>query len=183
MAAPISAPLKKTLTQEALHELMEYDPEDQQVKWKVDEGGIRNGRIVGGVTAERVNVEYESYSIGTLLWLFHFGSYPNYTVRFIDGDRMNHSPENLEDITPKELRYKRRSSVNMSGKKGVAKVMLPEGRESKKYPDGCFYWARMQRNGKPVSLGCYATIEEAEAAYERALNQLLVELENERESA
>lgn len=84
----------------------------------------------------------------------------NEWVDHIDGDTLNNVRSNLRICTPQQNRFNQKTpSTNTSGFKGV----LVDKRFNK-----TVYRAKMEINGKYISLGKYDTPEEAHEAYKAA---------------
>ncbi|WP_186276540.1 HNH endonuclease signature motif containing protein [Burkholderia gladioli] len=90
------------------------------------------------------------------VWLYHHGCIPP-MLDHIDGNGLNNRIENLRVCTPAQNQYNSRRKVsNRSGHKGV--VFHPK---CPRKP----WQAKIVVDGRVVSLGYYATVEEAGAAY------------------
>lgn len=106
-----------------------------------------------------INLGPNKYYLHRLIWQYHFGEIPD-RVDHKDRNTSNNRIGNLRLCTAAENRYNsKRMKNNKSGAKGVV--------EHKK----CTYkkWqAKITVNKKIISLGYFATVEEAGAAYARA---------------
>lgn len=109
-----------------------------------------------------VNVGQGKYYLHRLVWQYHHGEVPE-RVDHRDGDTMNNRIENLRLCTAAENQYNSKRKINnRSGAKGV--VLHPKCKHKK-------WQAKIVVNKKVVSLGYYATVEEAAAAYAAGAEQ------------
>lgn len=103
----------------------------------------------------RVRKDGKEYRAHRLIWEMHYGPIPaNMLIDHIDGNTLNNKIENLRIAT------RQQNNSNSIGK-------LPD----RSLPKGVTlvssrYRARITFKGKTISLGTFATIEEAKAAYD-----------------
>lgn len=98
----------------------------------------------------------KTYYLHRLVWLYHHGYTPA-MIDHIDGDPSNNRIENLRECTNAQNQYNGpRKCHNRSGCKGV--VFHPK---CPRKP----WQAKIAKAGRVFSLGYYATLEEAAAAY------------------
>lgn len=159
------------LTYKEALRLFRYEPESGNLYWKVTttSAAFGNGRaasagdIAGWVkngkyqSYRSVRVRGKTYRVHRIIWLMLYGKWPKHEIDHIDGDGLNNRPSNLRDVT---------HQVNMANSKrtknsesGVCGVRYHKQREK---------WnARIQIQGKEISLGLYDTKQEAITARER----------------
>lgn len=114
----------------------------------------------------QVNVGLGKYYLHRLVWQFHHGDVPE-RIDHRDGDTRNNQIENLRPCTAAENQYNsKRKKNNRSGAKGVVFHKACKSRP---------WQAKIVVNKKVVSLGYYATVEEAGAAYWRAAQKFAEE--------
>lgn len=94
-----------------------------------------------------------------LIWLYHHGTVPG-MIDHVNGDRRDNRIENLRACSNAQNQYNSvRKTNNRSGFKGVAFYRAK--------PTTKPWRARIVRSGRQISLGYYATAEEAAEAYAR----------------
>lgn len=99
-----------------------------------------------------------TYYLHRLVWQYHHGSIPK-MVDHRDGDTRNNRVENLRECTNAQNQYNSaRKVTNRMGAKGVVFHPLCKSRP---------FQAKIAKAGRVISLGYYATVEEASAAYAR----------------
>lgn len=144
---------------EYLHENYRY--EDGELISQITIGRTKIGKSIGSFfigtgkpnlhTSLTVNKKKYRMPLSHAIYLYHLKVKPRYLL-YIDGNIMNTKIENLELSSMKKLTQKRIST----------------GYQIEKWKCGIRYRARIQINGKNVSLGSYLTKEEAHAAYLKA---------------
>lgn len=114
---------KKMITQEYLKELFYYNGED--LIWKVTKAKrIKVGTIAGNINKVSgyrvIVVDGKYYKAHRLIWLYHYGSFPDNSIDHIDQNPSNNRIENLRDVTNQE-NHKNQSKYknNTSGITGV----------------------------------------------------------------
>ena len=151
------------LSAERLRTLMHYDADTGLFTWKVTRGGSRkkptqcingsNGYVV-------IRVDHRLYRAHRLAWLYVHGRWPVGEVDHINGIRHDNRIANLREATRTQNNGNSKMFVtNTSGFRGVVKDM-----------GGGRIWtgrwrAQISKGDKCVSLGTFATKEEAHAAY------------------
>jgi hypothetical protein len=147
------------ITQARLKELFEFDGEffyrkisrgkGQGSRWQK---GTRLGGVCDGYY--QCSIDYGRYKIHRLVWLWHYGEFPNGHIDHIDGNKLNNKIENLRVATSAQNIQNQRvpRSTNNLGVQGVHKVNNK-------------YRAVIHKNYKKYHLGYFDTAEEAHQKY------------------
>jgi len=153
---------RNTPSQQRLKELLNYDPETgvftravSRRKWKA---GDRMGTVAGGYV--NINVDYCIYRAHRLAWVYMTGSEPQAGVDHINGNGLDNRWCNLRAAEQSENTLNRTHQRN--NKLGLKGVYVHNKGASKPYR------SRIKAYGRLVELGCFATPEEAKAAYDAA---------------
>ena len=152
-----------TITQTRLKDLFDY--QDGQLIRKISRGRGENssrwsaGTVVGHKTKHGyvlVNVDYKTYKLHRLVWLWHYGHFPEMFIDHIDGDPSNNRIENLREATCAEnMQNQRRArATNKLGVQGVYRVNNK-------------YRAVITKNRISKHIGYFDSAEEAHEAYIR----------------
>jgi hypothetical protein len=112
------------ITQDALKELLSYNPETGDFTWLK---AITNSIRVGGLAGTCNNLGYwkikifgKLYGAHRLAWLYTYGSFPPDQTDHINGRRDDNRIENLRAVTNSEnTRNGKRRYTNTSGVTGV----------------------------------------------------------------
>jgi hypothetical protein len=148
-----------------LRRLLSYDPETGVFTRRVDVMGghhrtqvcIKSGTRAGNPTHGywRIGVNGRRYYAHRLAFLYMTGEWPNGVVDHIDGNGQNNAWANLRVANQSQnVANGKLAKNNKAGFKGVYRHNQ----------NGC-YVALIHANGKKHHLGCFATPEEAHAAY------------------
>lgn len=152
------------ITQQRLHELLNYDPITGMFTWKVSTSNRRKPGDPAGVitrykncTYMKVGVDGARYYAHRLAWLYVNGNMPS-LIDHINGDGTNNSITNLRpaDKSKNAANSKTRRD-NKSGYKGVFR-----------HPITGNYGAFISCKGKRIYLGWYKSAEKAHAVYTQA---------------
>jgi hypothetical protein len=138
--------------------LFSYDSESGIVTRKV----TTSAQAKAGTTCEckdqagyfRVKIRGESYSLHRIVWLMHYGNWPEYEIDHIDGNKQNNRIENLRDV-PRSVNCQNLKRPLKNGTSGYLGVTFVRGN----------YKSQVMVNGKRKQLGGFVTPEEAFAAY------------------
>ena len=155
------------MSQEEAQNLFNYNPEGY-LTWKNKPSG-KSSVIIGGKVGSphsgsnffRVTINKKIFYVHYLIWAYHGGD-PNvkYLIH-IDGDKSNNKIENIRESTLGEHRTKTGKAMKNS-KTGIRGV----------YPHKNKFLVRIRHNKEYIHVGYFSTIEEAEAAYHNAINNL-----------
>jgi hypothetical protein len=149
------------LTQERLKELISYDPLTGVFLWLVDRGGKRAGDVAGcrKRTYIAISVDDRIYRAHLLAWFYMTGEWPDPFVDHRDLDKHNNVWTNLRLATKSQnMANVGLIKSNKSGLKGVSRYRAGE-------PYGKPWQAQIQKDGRTIYLGHFATREEGHAAY------------------
>lgn len=105
-----------------------------------------------------VSVDRKLYKEHRLIWMYHYGQFPNNNIDHINCIKDDNRIENLRDVTKSQ--NKQNSLIYKNNKCGVKGVWLHK--QTKKWCASIFI------NGKNKHIGSYKSLEEAEAAYKAA---------------
>ena len=157
------------LAADRLRELLEYDPEGGQFRWRVGRQGVRANRngAAGGPDGQgytRIKVDGTYYGAHRLAWLYMTGDWPAGQIDHSDGDRGSNRWANLRDVSVRVNRQNMRRATSRS-KTGLLGVYAPE-------TPGNGFGAAIRDGGKSRRLGTFETPEEAHAAYVTAKREI-----------
>lgn len=115
------------LTQERLKELVTYDENTGEFRWKVATAHrIKVGDLAGCYDGEgyrRIKVEGKPYLVHRLAWLYTYGTFPVKDIDHINGIKHDNSLINLRVATRSEnQRNTKTRSTNSTGIKGLHKL-------------------------------------------------------------
>lgn len=162
----------KTLTQEKLKSLLDYDPETGLFTWKITRGNARNGATAGRLVNEgytMIGVGGKEYLAHRLAWLWMTGGFPPDCIDHINRVRTDNRFSNLRLATVAENSQNMREPGNLAGVTGVCHC-------------GNRFRARIAFKNKTIHIGLFATKSEAHAAYlekKRELHSHFVETQPE----
>ena len=153
------------LTAARLRELLHYDPETGEFRWRIHRAGTAVAGQIAGNTQRpnpryrrrRIGVDYVEYKANRLAWLYMTGEWPDGLVDHIDTDPMNNRWSNLRLATQAQNQWNvglRRN--NTTGRTGVT------------YDKRRNQW----RAEVHIHIGRFATREEAYEAYRHAIRGL-----------
>jgi len=154
------------ITQAELKELLHYDKDTGVFTWLVAKRkGSKVGDIAGCISQKmkckqyiQIGVNGKYYLAHRLAWLYVYGSFPKNEIDHKDGQGMNNKFSNLREVTHLENgKNQRLMAHNKSGVTGVHWCNTY-----------CVWRAAIEVNRKKISLGSYATIQEAAAARKSA---------------
>ncbi len=156
---------KADLTAALLREILHYDPETGEFRWRVKSAkrikvGDRTGRKnVNGYL--EIGAFGRLYKAHRLAWLYVHGKWPDGVIDHMNGDNSDNRICNLRDVT---------LSVNMQNlrhaRAGTKSGLLGVAAHKDKWK------ALIKANGKQLVLGRFDTPEAAHAAYVEAKRRL-----------
>lgn len=157
--------MQSTITQDLVKELLDY--REGKLYWRVNRGKNKiKGKEAGGRTNKlgyaRVGINNCVYQSHRVIWLWHYGQWPENKIDHIDQDKLNNRIENLRDVTQAEnTKNQRITTRNNSGYIGVS-----WSRENKKWN------AYIKLNKKKIHLGYFINKEDAASIAYAARHQL-----------
>ena len=115
------------ITQQRLHEILDYDPNTGEFRWKISTNHrIKIGQIAGSGPSRKkarysqIMIDGKLYMTHRLAWLFVYGQFPNKEIDHKDGNRLNNKINNLRELSSKEnSQNKQRYKSNKTGITGV----------------------------------------------------------------
>lgn len=155
--------MRKVIEQETLKKYLDYCPVTGVFKWKVKRSNHHGqvGDIAGFMTKHgylHVKINYETFKLHRLAWLFVYGVMPKRQIDHRDGNRADNRIKNLREATPRQNSRNRSKNVNnTSGRIGV-----------NLRPDDGKWRAYISVDGKRISLGSFNDFEDACKAREVA---------------
>jgi len=154
-----------TVSIERLNSFFSYNPESGKLSWAVNRGKIKIGAEIkcknhAGYLVVRVdNVLLRAHRI---IWAMNTGSWPEYEIDHINGNRSDNRLINLRQATRgQNMKNTIKPITNKSGLKGVSW-----------HAKGNFWQAHIKSDGVNYYLGHYYTKEEAHEAYKSASDRL-----------
>ena len=152
------------LDENALKDLLCYDPQSGFITWRYDRHGISaNNRAehsdADGYLIVKIRFKAKDYNFKAhrLAWLLYYGIWPSQEIDHIDYDKSNNSINNLRDIS---------SSHNRS--RSANKKNLPRGVSLHPRTPNKPYKVQIGVNKTYKNLGYFASLDEAVAAYNSA---------------
>jgi hypothetical protein len=94
-----------TLTVERLRELLTYDPETGELRWRVTRRRAAKGSLAGTLNRNgyrNIEVEQRCYKAHRLAWLYVTGEWPKETIDHINCKRDDNRWANLRQATTAE---------------------------------------------------------------------------------
>lgn len=154
--------MKDDLSQERVREEFDYDYDAGCLIRKEDQYGRIVNRSCGHKPDAngygQVRIDGKTYKTHRIIWLWHYGSWPDGEIDHRDQNKMNNRIENLRDATRSDNQHNLGMySNNSSGYPGVS-----FHKHTNKYK------AKIRVNNKDIYLGLFDTKEEAYSAYQMA---------------
>ena len=149
------------LSAERARELLAYDPETGTLRWKVRVSQSMLAGSIAGTTDSygyvRVIIDKRTYRAHRLAWLIVHGQWPENELDHKNLLRSDNRLSNLREATRSQNMFNKKVYANnTSGHTGISKR-------------GSKFRAVYGRNGRPVAIGTFATLEAAIAAREAAI--------------
>lgn len=153
---------KQYITHQRLLEIVNYDPATGVFVNKVRRGSAAPGKVLGSLGShEYIEIRLDSklYLAHRLAYFYVTGEWPPHEIDHKNMNRQDNSWENIRAATRSQ------NAANMSVLKNNALgIKCVRKRESGKFQ------VRIRAGGKEVTLGTFATTEEAHKAYIVAAN-------------
>lgn len=155
------------LTQAELHDCLSYDAETGIFVWIKTYWNKKRllGKEAGGLDPEgyrQIKINRRNYRAHNLAWLYVHGRFPAIILDHIDGVKDNNAISNLREVTFAENSQNQKRG-HIDGEYGLG----VDYNKSKKR-----FRARIAFNGKRITLGSFATAEEARKFYLEAKRKL-----------
>lgn len=148
------------LTREYLLQILVYDPESGELRWRVPKTMGRR-RAESCKEYRYINIDGEKYRAHQVIWMMQTGEWPS-QIDHKNTIKSDNKWANLRIATQSQNQFnchvRKHSTV---GIKGV----------SFEKRSGNWY-ARIRHNGKQRNLGTYSTIEEAKELYDLAASMI-----------
>lgn len=156
-----------TPTAERVRELFSYCPATGEFIRLISTKGSRAGQKAGTLKSNgylHFSVDGKKHGAHRIAWLHVYGYMPVGDVDHIDGDRQNNAINNLRDVDRSTNLENQRTAKSSNKSTGLLGAYFHKqiGR----------YTSRITTHGKDKHLGCFATAEEAHAAYIHAKREL-----------
>lgn len=157
-----------SLTHKRLLELLSYQPETGEFKWQAKANRrVRIGDVAGCLRSDGyllVGIDGRTYRANRLAIFYVTGAWPRGVVDHFDGDTQNNALSNLRDVSVR-INVENRHIANRVKRSGLPLGVFRARR-------GDRVTAKIAVAGKSVSLGTFATAEEAAEAYRTAKRRL-----------
>jgi hypothetical protein len=151
---------------DGIKKVLSYDPEAGSLTWLCDRGRAKAGSVAGTIHKRSGYVHIEIfgryYSAHRLAWALHYGREPEDQIDHINKNRSDNRICNLREASNGQNRANTKSS-SVHGLKGVSLKPWLKDRP---------WEARITKDRKVISLGCFATKEEAHEAYCKKAKEL-----------
>lgn len=147
------------LTLARLKELLNYDPETGEFRWKVSKRGIKAGALAGymGPKGYRViMINKRNYAAHRLAWLLSHGKWPRREIDHANVIKSDNRLANLREAT--HAQNSRNSLVRKNNRSGFKGVDFSRNQ----------WRASIMIDGTARHLGRFPTAEEAHLAYREA---------------
>lgn len=153
------------LTQAELKEILDYNPQTGEFKWKINTSSnkikkdSRAGHIESFFSYCRITIDYKIYQAHRLAWLYVYGKWPK-IIDHINGNTLDNKIHNLRSVSQRE------NSINT--------IKHRNGHLAGTYfrKDKNKWQARISISGKIKYIGIYSTQQEAHEAYLKKLKEL-----------
>lgn len=142
-----------------LKHILSYDPEKGVFYWLQPRPRIKVGVIAGSLKKKTgyvsIEIDGKEYAAHRLAWFYITGKWPENQIDHKNRIRNDNSFSNLREATNGQ----NRANTQSSSKHGLKGVSLKKWLKDKPWE------ARITFEKKVISLGCFATKEEAHEAY------------------
>jgi hypothetical protein len=152
----------KIITPDRLRECLAYDPETGIFTWRLRPSPrIEVGNQAGALRQNGyrgIQVDHRQYLAARLAWLWMTGEWPTNEIDHKNGIKDDDRWLNLRDVPRSLNQQNKHFTKNKSGYMGVY-LMPAAGVTAKRWQ------ARIQVQGKTLSLGCFYSATEAHEVY------------------
>lgn len=115
---------RNDITNDAVAELLRYDPDTGKLHWVVSRGRVKAGDEAGSHQHGYIYIRINSrrYKAHRLAWVLTYGEWPKHQIDHINGDKADNRISNLRSLTHQEnARAFRKPSFGVSSKyRGVS---------------------------------------------------------------
>lgn len=148
------------MTQERLHDLLQYDKDTGKLFWRQSRGTKKAGSEAGAINGKGyvcIMIDGKGYQAHRLAWCLYYQEMPSQDIDHINGIKTDNRLVNLRQVTVRQNQYNQRKprSDNKSGYLGVSSY-------------GNKWMASIKINSKTKHLGYFNTPEQASEAYKQA---------------
>jgi hypothetical protein len=151
-------PKEKDVTFDFINDLLNYDKETGILTWKKTKNHkAKKGKEIGteALGYRLVVIDQKRYQCHRLAWLLSTGSWPEFEIDHINGNRSDNRLSNLRDV-PGGKNLENLKSARSHSSTGVLGVFPYYSNK---------FLSRLVVKGKIIRLGVFDTIEEAHRAY------------------
>lgn len=144
--------------------LFAYDPKTGELRWATEPGRCRRiGKEVGNVSGKHriTSIGNVRFKVHRICWSLYYDEQPPEFIDHINGDGRDNRIENLRAITNRQNTENVRKP-RTTNRLGILGISRKRGK----------FRARIMVAGREISLGVFATPEEASEAYLSAKAQL-----------
>src|SRR6185295_19978376 len=153
----MSKNVKPVPTQEHLIAKYRYDKRTGSLLHRFTTKKVRAGSIAGWIDRtgyRKIQIGNKKLSVHRLVWVYHFGSFPNGHLDHVNRNKLDNRIENLREVSAFENMQNRFRKPNPIGFRGC--VFIPRHKK---------WLAKIMVNRKSIHLGHFVRPEEAQAAY------------------
>lgn len=162
---------EEDLDHEYLCSILKYDEEISRFKWLIKKGSCGAGKVAGFIHLDgyrMIKINKKCYLEHRLVWFYFHKKWPVGFLDHVNGDGFDNRIENLREATNSQNMGNRKINKNTKSKfKGVSYFKL-NGK----------YVARIQINGKRITLGYFDEESDAYSAYCKAADKHFGEYAN-----
>jgi hypothetical protein len=154
--------MRESEIEKVLKEILNYSEKTGIFTWKINRGKVKIGDIAGTLvksgnyTYQGIRLFGKRYSAHRLAWLWAYGCWPAGEIDHINHNTLDNSLLNIREGTKT---FNQQNQIK-AHKDSTGKVLGVSRSDSKNR-----FRARIQIDGKEVSLGSFNSEEEAHAAY------------------
>lgn len=146
---------RRELTFERAHELLSYDSESGEFRWRVARRGVKLNKAAGCFDKKfgyiRIRIDSRLYMIHRIAWLLSHKKFPENEIDHINGDRKDNRICNLRDVTSSE--NNKNMGLRKDNTSGTFGVSWYKSRSK--------WHVRIRTNNVVIHGGYFASIEDA----------------------